>query len=381
MLTLFLLAAIVYASECGEGIPCRDGRCCSQHGFCGTTAEFCAPSKLCVSNCWKSDDFESFSASRGVNSGIVLECGYNLPCQNGCCSAFGWCGFGDQFCGLGCQNNCLAVPQIPVPVPPPPVDPPINPPVEPVPPVVLPPVNPPTPEIKVPLPSNFISQFDVDFPEDPWFDQRGLYSSCPIKGSFALTFDDGPDILTGAILDILALNGIKATFFVTARSIAGNEFVLKRAFDEGHQIAAHSYSHADYTTMSRDEIIEDMNATSAAILNVIGRSVKFFRPPFGAYSDLVIDTVTGLGYKIILWNLDSVDFEVTNFGGSANDVYTKFYQPIQRWPNTSEKGWIALQHDQNQVSVDALQDVINLVRARGFVFRTINECFSDSSYF
>jgi peptidoglycan/xylan/chitin deacetylase (PgdA/CDA1 family) len=70
----------------------------------------------------------------------------------------------------------------------------------------------------------------------------GVYiHHCYIPGTIALTFDDGPYIYTEELLDILAQYGAKATFFVNGHNLAGNEWLIQRVVDEGHQLASHTY--------------------------------------------------------------------------------------------------------------------------------------------
>ena len=87
----------------------------------------------------------------------------------------------------------------------------------------------------------------------------------------ALTFDDGPNAHMDAILDVFAEYGGKATFFVIGKKIEGNnaDFV-KRAFDEGHEIGSHSYSHEDMTIKTEAEILSEISRTQAVVKEVTG---------------------------------------------------------------------------------------------------------------
>lgn len=109
-------------------------------------------------------------------------------------------------------------------------------------------------------------------------------SSCTLKDSIALTFDDGPQYpITNRILDILAENKIKATFFVCGIQLEKSEGValLKKAYKEGHVIGSHSYSHPDFRLITNDQIVEQMNKTSDAIYKAIKIRPRLMRPPYG----------------------------------------------------------------------------------------------------
>lgn len=89
--------------------------------------------------------------------------------------------------------------------------------------------------------------------------------------SLFLTFDDGPQYCTAGILDLLALRGHKATFFVIGRNLANptlREFAVK-ALREGHDIANHSYDHPDFSTISVKRAVREITSTHALIEELV----------------------------------------------------------------------------------------------------------------
>lgn len=128
-----------------------------------------------------------------------------------------------------------------------------------------------------------------------------------------LTFDDGLDSkVTPQILDILKQYEIKATFFILGNSVSRNKDVLKRIIDEGHNVGNHTYTHKkDIIYTSVKSFSEELVKTSKAIYDAVGIIPKLFRPPYGApyiksqeYKDALSE------YKIVLWNVDSMDSRV-----------------------------------------------------------------------
>ena len=90
-------------------------------------------------------------------------------------------------------------------------------------------------------------------------------------GKAFLTFDDGPArATTPRILDILKDSGHKATFFVQGINIAGNEDILKRIVNEGHEVAIHSWNHTSYNTQSNAQIQGDLTKTAELIHKTTG---------------------------------------------------------------------------------------------------------------
>ena len=97
-----------------------------------------------------------------------------------------------------------------------------------------------------------------------------------------LTFDDGPGPYTAQLLDVLARYGVKATFFVTALN-SDYEDMIGRAYNEGHSIAVHTYSH-DYRKIyaSEEAFFEDFNAMEDVIYRQTGQYTKLCRFPGGS---------------------------------------------------------------------------------------------------
>jgi peptidoglycan/xylan/chitin deacetylase (PgdA/CDA1 family) len=123
-----------------------------------------------------------------------------------------------------------------------------------------------------------------------------------------LTFDDGPNPThTKKVLKVLAAHQIKATFFVIGRNCALYPDTLKLVADGGHRIGNHTYNHPKLTTLSRAKIKEELIRTEALISPYL-KGKKLFRPPYGAHNALVDDVVAELGYRLVIWNVDTVDW-------------------------------------------------------------------------
>ena len=214
-------------------------------------------------------------------------------------------------------------------------------------------------EIAIPI-SNFF-----DFIEASYLTEKDaeLYKTVQAeknKKVVALTFDDGPDgNTTPQALDILAKYKIKATFFVQGKNIAGNEAILKRMQAEGHEVGNHSWNHPVLTQLSLEDAKKQITDTEDAIKNVLGKSSKLMRPPYGAISD---DIRNSLDLSFILWDVDSLDWKSKN----EASIFTE----IQH--QTSD-GAIILLHDIHQPSVNSLPKVIEYLQEQGYSFVTVSE--------
>ena len=123
-----------------------------------------------------------------------------------------------------------------------------------------------------------------------------------------LTFDDGPHPTnTKKVLSVLAAHEITATFFVIGRNCALYPDRLKLVADAGHRIGNHTYNHPKLTKMTRVKIREEIVKTEKLIAPYI-KGKKLFRPPYGAHNEMVDEVVAELGYRLVIWNVDTVDW-------------------------------------------------------------------------
>ncbi len=126
--------------------------------------------------------------------------------------------------------------------------------------------------------------------------------------SVAITFDDGPDEYTAAILDILRAEGVPATFFLIGKKIVGGERLIERIVSEGHGLGGHSWSHHWRLPMSSSrDIAAEIRETQTAISDIVQSQVQLFRPPFGVTTPLLARAVRETGVMSIGWSLRSYD--------------------------------------------------------------------------
>lgn len=201
-------------------------------------------------------------------------------------------------------------------------------------------------------------------------------TKCPTKGDWGITFDDGPTPFTTGLLDFLDKDdNTKVTFFAIGSRVVENPDILKRAVDSGHQIGVHTWSHTALTTQTNEEIIAELEWTKKAIKAAAGVTPKYMRPPFGDYDDRVRDIATQLGYKIVIWDLDTNDWM------SADDptfqltwIEGNFTQWV-KMPSTT--GHISLEHDLYNQTAARAQIAIPIVQKAGFLVKPVATCVGD----
>ena len=192
-----------------------------------------------------------------------------------------------------------------------------------------------------------------------------------------MTFDDGPSENTDKILKILKKYDAKATFFVTGNNQKYNKSI-KKAADQGHTIALHTYTH-DYANVysSTTAYFEDLQKVSDMVKQITGKAPKYIRFPGGSsntisaqYSHGIMTTLDSLvhekGYEYFDWNCSSGD-------AASNTVPA---QDIVRNATSCDYEQIMiLFHDSSPktTTVEALPEIIKSYKDRGYVFKGISD--------
>ena len=196
-----------------------------------------------------------------------------------------------------------------------------------------------------------------------------------------LTFDDGPTLkATGKILDILKEEQVKATFFVIGKYVKNHPELVKRAYDEGHYIANHGYSHNNTRLYESDssfiQEIQDTDAEIGKALGIDNYCSHVFRFPNGYMSSNyksqkkhAVELLSKLNYMYVDWNC-------------LNNDSVKKYSNYQLLDNlkksASNKGTlIVLMHDSSDVNdtPSVLKDSISYLKSQGYEFRNFYDCF------
>ncbi len=181
----------------------------------------------------------------------------------------------------------------------------------------------------------------------------------------ALTFDDGPSSTTGQVLDVLEKYDAVATFFLIGQQINSDMLsIMQRQVSMGCELANHSYTHQDMSKMSAADVKNQINWTSSAIKNAVGKDVKFFRPPYLAtsntmYQNIDLSFIQGVGCN---------DWESSVSASQRASTVL----------NNVKDGSIVLLHDfqGNSATVQALPTIIEGLKNQGYKFVTLSELFA-----
>ena len=179
------------------------------------------------------------------------------------------------------------------------------------------------------------------------------------KPMVALTYDDGPSKYTDAILDVYEEYGQKCTFFIVGDRISWNEDQAIREFELGCEQGNHTFSHNRLTDLTGEEMTEKLKGTDDELIRISGKPSTCLRPPEGKWNETLKEVC---GCPIILWSIDSRDWDSRNADSICNRVIGKV-----------QDGDIVLMHDLYQATADATKRIVPALLNDGFQLVTVEE--------
>ena len=181
-----------------------------------------------------------------------------------------------------------------------------------------------------------------------------------------LTFDDGPiPEVTEWVLDLLKSEEIKATFFCIGDNIKKHPEVYKRILSEGHQTGNHTFNHLNGWKTETNHYIDNFKLCETEHSKLNTKHSFLFRPPYGKIKPSQSKAIRQLGYKIIMWDVLSYDFDPT----------ISVEKCLENVISNTEQGSIIVFHDSLKAEKNlkyALPKAIQILKNRGFVFDVIS---------
>ncbi len=185
----------------------------------------------------------------------------------------------------------------------------------------------------------------------------------------ALTFDDGPDLQTKEVLDLLKLWEVKATFFLIGMKIASHKEVVKRMVQEGHAIGNHSWMHSSlFPLQGSKRIRTSLVETRRAIEQVTGVPNNLFRPPFGVTNPIIAKALKGLSFKVVGWSVRSLD--------TKNEPTEVVFKRIQ---SKIKGGDIILLHDTSKNIIPLLTELLPWLKSLNYELVTVEELMKNEN--
>ncbi len=189
----------------------------------------------------------------------------------------------------------------------------------------------------------------------------------------ALTFDDGPSLeWTPLILDELKQSDVKATFFMIGKYVERYPDIAKRIVREDHDIGNHGYSHHVLLYYKMDELEEEIKHTEKIIKDVTGITTVYFRPPKAWLSPREKKKIKEMGYKIILWNLNSKDW-VTFHDKQITSYILRNIEPGDIILFHDGGGAFSTEGGNRKQTVKTIKRLSSKLKEKGYRFVTITE--------
>jgi len=191
-----------------------------------------------------------------------------------------------------------------------------------------------------------------------------LFSVDTTERVAALTIDDGPHaVLTPMILDTLAEYDVRATFFLLGERIAGNEAIVQRIIDEGHELGNHTMIDAPSLRLSEEEFASQL--TQAHNLLAPFADVRWFRPGSGWFNQRMLQQIAEQDYRCVVGSVYPYDAQLR----FAPVLST--YVLVNTFP-----GSIIALHDgswERRRTVDVLRQTLPRLQRRGYRIVTLSE--------
>lgn len=192
---------------------------------------------------------------------------------------------------------------------------------------------------------------------------RYMWRMTPSENAIYLTFDDGPnDIVTPQVLEILSNQNVPATFFCVGENIQKYPTIVERIVSEGHSIGNHTHNHIKGWNYPSKEYLLNVKKAQFAIQPFANTTL--FRPPYGRISKKQGTELIQLGFKIVMWDILSYDY----------NKHLHIENCIKNISKKTRNGSIIVFHDSLKAQAQLLQIlpiyIENMIQ-KGFIFKAL----------
>lgn len=163
------------------------------------------------------------------------------------------------------------------------------------------------------------------------------------------------------MLKVLKENKINITFYMGGQWVEQFPELSKKIADGGHELGNHGYSHPHPTYLSKKQNMEEIKKTEQAVYSATGKKTNLFAPPYGEFNHIVLEAAGQMGYKTILWSIDTIDWQRPSPQVIIDRVMRKHHN-----------GAIVLMHP-TAPTVQALPKLIEGLKEEGYQFVTVSE--------
>ncbi len=197
-----------------------------------------------------------------------------------------------------------------------------------------------------------------------------IYSVSTDDKKIAISFDCAwGNEHTKPILDILDQYDVKTTFFMVKFWAEKFPEDVSEIYRRGHEIGNHSSTHPNMSSLSIEDMVKELKGAEEVIEKITGTKPTVFRPPFGAYSNRLIETCEANGYYVIQWDVDSLDWkEITS------------EQIVDRVTRNVKPGSIVLFHNNAEHVEDYLPNILDKLKTEGYQIVPVGQLIIKENY-
>lgn len=198
-----------------------------------------------------------------------------------------------------------------------------------------------------------------------------IYSVVTDEKKVSLTFNAASwETGVGEILKALREHEAKATFFLLGTWVERYPETAKTIAAEGHELGLHSHTHPDMTRLSAERIRTELLRNRQIIRDTTGVQATLFRPPFGAYNDLLLQVAEDeISLVTIQWSVDSLDWK----GIPASEISGRILAQTR-------EGSIVLFHTDAPHTPAALPSILRELYARGYRVVPVSQLLHSPPY-
>ncbi|GAA5948590.1 hypothetical protein JCM3765_004937 [Sporobolomyces pararoseus] len=213
-------------------------------------------------------------------------------------------------------------------------------------------------------------------------------TQCDEPNSWGFTLDDGPNCSHNAYFDYLESIKQKATLFYIGSNVLNHPLEAQRGLTDGHEICSHTWSHPYMTSMTNEQAFAELYYSKKAIKDVLGITVRCWRPPYGDVDDRIRYIAQALDMETIIWDEDTFDYDWITLGKSAIRANYDAILAKQANGTYNERGVIVLTHEIDGGTMELSQEYLPKMQAQfsgGVVpvgtCRNISEPYVETSNF
>ncbi len=182
-----------------------------------------------------------------------------------------------------------------------------------------------------------------------------IYNGNRLKNNVSIMFNVYENTkIVNSIIDVLNDKGVKATFFVGGCWADDNVETLNRIISSGHELGNHGYFHKDHKKLSYEDNVKEISNTGSVVKALCGTEMTLFAPPSGSFSPNTLKASYDLGYKVIMWSKDTIDWRDSNL----TTIYNRATKDLAG-------GDLVLMHPKKH-TLEILPSIIDYYKSVGF---------------